>query len=232
MKITRQQLRRLINEVMVGFPDDRAPFDAGAALKSAKKKITKEPVIANLFSDDDDFDAKRQAYSLGSLAADLTDDEGLAADMASDVIMSPAAPDFDLYGDGDYDQPEPEELNPDERFDNPKDSMTIEQSLQGVIKDMMPDLEISGHRKNPSVGQEVTYYLTHDKKYQIVISERPSYGTSEYYLELRRFNPNASQIKLQSQRHDEMLSCYWTSHGRVAIKRSFSRFILFKKGNR
>ena len=42
MKITRSQLRKLINEVMVGYPDERAPFDADAALKSAKKKMKKD----------------------------------------------------------------------------------------------------------------------------------------------------------------------------------------------
>ena len=51
MKITRRQLRKLINEVMVGYPDERAPFDAAAALKSAKKKISKEPALADMFDD-------------------------------------------------------------------------------------------------------------------------------------------------------------------------------------
>ena len=114
IKITRRQLRKLINEVMVGYPNERPPFDALTTLKSAKKKISKHPVLGSMFDDDEDYDKKRHAYALGSMGVDLTDDEEIVANMASDVTMSPAAPDFDLYGDGDYDQHEPEELDPED----------------------------------------------------------------------------------------------------------------------
>ena len=198
MKVTRRQLRTLINEVMVGFPDDRAPFDATDALKSAKEKMKKEPALADMFDDDEDYDKKRQAYALGSMAVDLTDDEELAADMASDVITSPEDPDYHmLYDDDDYDKPEPEELDPDERFHHPKDSMPIEQPLQGIVSKIIPELQIAKHDRNHRVYETTTYY-TPDKKYQILMSFRPEYVDEkepqfsepiQYTVEVRKYNP-------------------------------------------
>lgn len=199
MKITRSQLRTLINEVMVGFPDDRAPFDATDALKSAKEKMKKEPALASMFDDDEDYDKKRQGYALGSMAVDLTDDEAFAADMASDVIMTPEDPNYHLlYDDDDYDKPEPEELDPDERFYHPKDSMPIEQPLQGIVSKIIPELRISKHDINPRRSQETTTYHTPDKKYQILMSFRPEYvderepqfsEPTQYTVEVRKYNP-------------------------------------------
>jgi hypothetical protein len=181
----------LMNEVMVGFPDDRAPFDADAALKSAKKKMSKEPALASMFQDSDDYASKRQAYSLGALTTDLTDDEELAADIASDKrALSPGDPQYDFYFDPfDEESPESIDFDPDSVFDHTGDDKPIEQPLQGMVKDMLPKLEISGHRKNNYIGQEVTYYLTPDKKYQVVMSERPRSRANEYNIDVRKFNP-------------------------------------------
>ena len=191
MKISRDKLRKLINEVMVGFPDDRPPFDADAALQRAKKKMSKEPALAALFQNPDDYDSKRQAYSLGSLTTDLTDDEELAADIASDKIeLTPGDPQYDFYFDPfDEEAPESIQFDPDMVFNHAKDDKPIEQPLQGMVKDMLPKLEISGHRKNNYIGQEVTYYLTPDKKYQVVMSERPRSRANEYNIDVRKFNP-------------------------------------------
>jgi len=191
VKITRKQLRKLINEVMVGFPDDRAPFDADAALQRAKKKMSKEPALADMFQNPDDYDSKRQAYSLGSLTTDLTDDEELAADIASDKrALYPGDPQYDFYFDP-FDEESPQSINfdPDMIFNHSKDDKPIEQPLQGMVKDIVPGLEISGHRKNNYINQKITYYLTPDKKYQVVISERPRSRATEYTIDVRRFNP-------------------------------------------
>ena len=176
---------------MIGFPDDRAPFDADAALKSAKKKMAKEPALADMFQDSDDYASKRQAYSLGALTTDLTDDEALATDIASDkAVLTPDMPGYEKYYDP-FDEKAPEsiEFDPDRVFDHAGDDKPIEQPLQGMVKDMLPKLEISGHRKNNYIGQEVTYYLTPDKKYQVVMSERPRSRANEYNIDVRKFNP-------------------------------------------
>ena len=187
MKITRRQLRKIIKETMVGFPD-KAPFDAGGALKSAKKKITKEPVIKDMFSDDDDYDAKRQAYSLGALTADLTDDEELAVDMASEV-------------DND------EEFDPDQRFFAPEDHEPIEQPLQGTVNQIIPELQITKHSSNPRLKQDTTTYHTPDKKYKILMSfreefvdeEEPQFSEpSSYGIEVRKYNPKSKQYEIGS----------------------------------
>ena len=210
MKLTRRQLKKLINEVMVGYPDDRAPFDASAALKSAKEKMKKEPALADMFDDDDDYDKKRQAYALGSMAVDLTDDEEFAADMASDVITSPEDPNIHLlYDDDDYDKPGIEELDPDERFYHPEDSMPIEQPLQGIVSKIIPELQISKYSKNPRQKQGTTIYHTTDKKYQILMSFRPEYVDEkepqfseppQYTVEVRKYNPKYK--KYQQARFD------------------------------
>ena len=183
---------------MVGYPDERPPFDALTTLKSAKKKISKHPVLGSMFDDDEDYDKKRHAYALGSMGVDLTDDEEIVANMASDVTMSPAAPDFDLYGDGDYDQHEPEELDPEERFYNSQDSMPIRQPLQRIVSQMLPELQISKYTRNPQAKQDTTTYHTPDKKYQILMSFRPEYTSEEephfstppeYTIEVRKYWP-------------------------------------------
>jgi len=199
MKITRTQLKRLITEVFAGYPDDRAPFDAAAALKRAKEKMTRNPLLVSMLDDDDDYAAKRQAYELSRGLPDLTADEKLAADMASDVIMTPEDPNIHLlYDDDDYDKPKPEELDPDERFYHPKDSMPIEQPLQGIVSKIIPELRISKHDRNPRGSQETTTYHTPDKKYQILMSFRPEYvderepqfsEPTQYTVEVRKYNP-------------------------------------------
>jgi hypothetical protein len=201
MKITRRQLRKIIKETMVGFPD-KAPFDAGGALKSAKKKITKEPVTKDMFSDDKDYDAKRQAYSLGALTADLTDDEQLAADMASDVITHKS---FDVPGP-DYDI-DSTQLDPDQRFFAPEDHEPIEQPLQGTVNQIIPELQISKYSTNPRLKQDTTTYHTPDKKYKILMSfreefvdeEEPQFSEpSSYGIEVRKYNPKSKQYEIGS----------------------------------
>ena len=130
------------------------------------------------------------------MAVDLTDDEELAADMASDVVTSPGDPDYHLlYDDDDYDKPELEDLDPDERFsrrDGP-----IEQPLQGIVSKIIPELQISKHDRSHRVYDTTTYY-TPDKKYQILMSFRPEYedekepqfsSPTEYSIEVRKYNP-------------------------------------------
>ena len=187
MKITRSQLRKIIKETMVGFPG-KAPFDASAALKSAKKKISKEPMIKDMLSDDENYDAKRQAYSLGALATDLTDDEELAAEMASDVNAD-------------------EDFDPDKRFYDPSEDEAIEQSLQGIVNQIIPKLQISRHSRNPRIKQDTTTYYTPDKKYKILMSfreefvdeEEPQFSEpSSYGIEVRKYNPKSKQYEIGS----------------------------------
>mgnify|MGYP001269169096 CR=1 FL=1 len=212
MKITRRQLRKLINEVMVGYPDERAPFDATAALKSAKKKISKEPALSDMFDDDDDYDQKRQAYALGSMTTDLTDDEELAADMASDVIRDTVDPDEyeTSYNYNPFDAvPGSEELDPDQRFFHEVDDyQPIEQALQGTVKDIIPELQISRFEKNKRASQDKTTYYTPDKKFQILMSFRPAYEDIEdgvdystppqYTVEVRKYMPKVQRYEMYS----------------------------------
>ena len=211
MKVTRRQLRRLISEVMVGYPDERAPFDATAALKRAKKKISKEPALASMFDDDDDYDQKRQAYALGSMTADLTDDEELAADMATDVIRDTVDPDeFEpSYNYNPLDAVQgSEELDPDQRFFHEVDHQPIDQPLQGTVKDILPELQISSYEKKPRVAQDRTIYYTPNKKFQILMSERPAYEDIEdgidystppqYTVEVRKYMPKVRRYEMYS----------------------------------
>ena len=211
MKITRSQLRKLIPEVMVGYPDERAPFDAAAALKSAKKKISKEPALADMF-DDDDYDQKRQAYALGSMTSDLTDDEELAADMATDVTRKAVDPDEyeSSYNYNPFDAvPGSEELDPDKRFFHEVDHQPIEQALQGTVKDILPELQISSYEKKPKrAAMDRTIYYTPDKKFQILMSYRPAYEDIEdgvdystppqYSIEVRKYIPAVRRYEMYS----------------------------------
>ena len=152
---------------MVGYPDERAPFDATAALKRAKKKISKEPALADMFDDDDDYDQKRQAYALGSMTTELTNDEELAADMASDVVRS--AVDTDEY-ESSYNYnpfdavPGSEELDPDKRFFHEVDHQPIEQALQGTVKDILPNCRYLDTKRSLRERQWTGQFIIHQIK--------------------------------------------------------------------
>jgi hypothetical protein len=88
MKITRRQLRKLISEAMVAYPDERPPFKAYDTLRKAKHKMRYhpdlDPDIQKMMADLDP-ETARTGYSIQSMISDLTDDEMLALDLENEV---------------------------------------------------------------------------------------------------------------------------------------------------
>ena len=88
MKITRKQLRKIISEAMVAYPDERPPFKAYDTLRKAKHKMRYhpdlDPDIQKMMADHDP-ETARTGYELQSHVSDLTDDEMLALDLESEV---------------------------------------------------------------------------------------------------------------------------------------------------
>jgi len=82
VRVTRRQLKRLIQEVLAGYPDERSPFDVGTTLSKAKKKLRSidDPKLQQLLSDPDP-GAVRQGYDLGRYFTDLSPEEATALDI-------------------------------------------------------------------------------------------------------------------------------------------------------